>query len=56
MDLSSSSSQSRRRSGINNRPNPIGAKTSAPRGPVIYDRSLQQPFTAQLLNEIRAPA
>ena len=43
----------RRRSGINNRANPIRAKTRAPRGPVIYDRSLQQPFAAHLLDEIR---
>ena len=56
MDLSSSSSQARRRSGINNRPNPIRAKTRTPRGAIIKDRRLQQPFTAQLLNKIRTLA
>ena len=56
MDLSSSSSQARRRSSINNRPNPIRAKTRAPRGAIIKDRRLQQPFTAHLRNKIRAPA
>lgn len=56
MDLSSSSSQSRRPSGIDDRANPIRAKTGAPRGAIVKDRSLQQPFTAQLLDEIRAPA
>ena len=56
MDLSSSSSQARRRSGINNRPNPIRAKTRAPRGAIIRNRRLQQPFTAQLLNKIRTLA
>lgn len=55
MDLSSASSQARRRSGINNRPNPIRAKTRTPRRAIVKDRRLQQPVTAQLLNEIRAP-
>ena len=56
MDLSSSSSQAQRRSSINNRPNPIRAKTRAPRGAIIKDRRLQQPVTAQLLNKIRTLA
>jgi len=56
MDLNSSSSQSRRRSGINDRANPIRAKTCAPRGAIIKDRRLQQPFTAQLHNKIRTLA
>ncbi|WP_297910222.1 hypothetical protein [uncultured Actinomyces sp.] len=56
MDLSSSSSQVRRRSGIDDRANPIGAKTRAPRGAIVKDWSLQQSFAAHLLNEIRAPA
>lgn len=55
MGLNSSSSQACRRSGINDRANPIRAKTRAPRGAIVKDRSLQQPFTAHLLNEIRAP-
>ena len=55
MGLNSSSSQACRRSGINDRANPIRAKTRAPRGAIVKDWSLQQPFTAQLLNEIRAP-
>lgn len=56
MDLNSSSSQVRRRSGINDCANPIRAKTRAPRGAIIKDRRLQQPFTAHLRNKIRAPA
>ena len=56
MDLNSSSSQVRRRSGIDDCANPIGAKTRAPRGAIIKDRRLQQPFTAHLRNKIRAPA
>ena len=56
MDLNSSSSQSRRPSGIDDRANPIRAKTGTPRGAIVKDRSLQQPFTAQLLNEIRTLA
>lgn len=56
MDLNSSSSQSRRRSGINDCANPIRAKTRAPRGAIVKDWSLQQSFAAHLLNEIRAPA
>ena len=56
MDLSSSSSQVRRRSGIDDRANPIGAKTRAPRGAIVKDWSLQQSFAAHLLDEIRALA
>ena len=56
MGLNSSSSQACRRSGINDRANPIRAKTRAPRGAIVKDRSLQQPFTAQLLNKIRTLA
>ena len=56
MYLNSSSSQACRRSGINDRANPIRAKTRAPRGAIVKDRSLQQPFTAHLLNKIRTLA
>jgi len=49
-------SQARRRSGINNRPNPIRAKTRAPRGAIVKDRRPQQPVTAHLLNKIRTLA
>ena len=56
MDLSSLNSQALWRSGINNRPNPIRAKTRAPRGAIVKDWSLQQSLAAHLLDEIRAPA
>ena len=56
MDLSSSSSQARRRSGINDRANPSRAKTRAPRGAIIKDSRLQQPFTAHLPNKIQTLA
>ena len=56
MDLSSSNSQALWRSSINDCPNPVRSKTGAPRGAIIKDRRLQQPFTAQLLNEIRTLA
>ena len=56
MDLNSSSSQERRRSGINDRANPSRAKTRAPRGAIIKDRRLQQPFTAHLPNKIHTLA
>ena len=56
MDLNSSSSQAPWRSGINDRANPIRAKTCAPRGAIIKDRRLQQPFTAHLRNKIRTLA
>ena len=56
MDLSSLNSQARWRSGINDRANPIGAKTRAPRGAIVKDWSLQQSLAAHLLDEIRAPA
>ena len=56
MDLSSSSSQARRRSGINNRANPVRSKTGTPRGAIVKDRRLQQPFTAHLPNKIRTLA
>ena len=56
MDLNSSSSQERRRSGINDRANPSRAKTRAPRGAIIKDRRLQQPFTAHLPNKIQTLA
>mgnify|MGYP007033979742 FL=1 len=53
MDLSSSSSQAHWRSGINNRANPVRSKTGTPRGAIVKDRCLQQPFTAQLRDKIR---
>jgi len=53
MDLSSSSSQAHWRSGINNRANPVRSKTGTPRGAIVKDRRLQQPFTAQLRDKIR---
>ena len=56
MDLNSSSSQACRRSGINDRANPIRAKTRTPRGAIVKDWSLQQSLAAHLLDEIRAPA
>ena len=56
MDLSSLSRQAHWRSSINNRPNAIRSKTGTPRGAIIKDRRLQQPFTAHLLNEIRTLA
>ena len=56
MDLSSSSRQVCRRSGIDDRANPVRSKTGTPRGAIVKDWSLQQPFTAHLLDEIRALA